>query len=158
MQDSSLVVISICAISLICVGLLGGIVFLALRISGQTLRGLLGGDTIPDAIDSMAGVERATPRNRLRTQTLPKTSDLRAQADNLDFDAAVAHYRSNPSAPAAPPIPFNPSGATQTAPSLDEEPQTADRKRRRRGTRDEQEMDDMLGGFMDEGGDDILPF
>jgi hypothetical protein len=158
MQDSSLVVISVCAISLICAGLLGGIVFLALRISGHTLREFLGGETIPDAIDSMAGVEKPTPRNRLRAQTPLQTSNLRAQADNLDFDAAVAHYRSNPSAPAAPPIPFNPSGATQTAPSLDDEAQPSDRRRRRRGTRDEQEMDDMLGGFMDEGGDDILPF
>src|SRR5690606_17200099 len=103
-------------------------------------------------------VEKGTPRNQFRTQATAKPSDLRAQANNLDFDSAVAKYRNNPSAPAAPPIPFNPSRTTQTAPPLDDEPRPADRRRRRRGTRDEQEMDDMLGGFLDEGGDDILPF
>jgi hypothetical protein len=160
MQDSNLVVVSVCGLSLICVGLVGVILFLVLRFTGRTFGDFLGGNTIGGAIDSMAGVEpdTRTARVRAQAQRTPSPGNLRAQADSLDFDAAVAKYRNNPNAPSAQSIPFVPSATQPTPPPLDDSAPSLPPRKRRRGFKDEQEMDDMLGGFMDEGGDDVLPF
>jgi hypothetical protein len=153
MQDSTLVLISVCAMALLCTALIGGGLFLVLRFTGRTLTEFLGGQSVSEAIDSAAGVEKPTTR-RGRTQRLPKTSDLRTQAQSLDFDAAVAKYRNNPNPP--PPVQVVPTPTTTTpTPQLDPAPSPKLGDKRRRIRRESEEVDGLLGGFLEDG-DDIL--
>ncbi len=79
MQDPTLVLISVCAISLICVALVAGLGFLVLRITGRTLTEFLGGGSVPDAVDTLAGVEFTPGNNYVRGRN--RTENLRAQAE-----------------------------------------------------------------------------
>ena len=155
MQDPTLVLISVCAISLICVALVAGLGFLVLRITGRTLTEFLGGGSVPDAVDTLAGVESTPGNNYVRGRN--RTENLRAQAESLDFDAAVAKYRNNPNASTSSPV------SSQAVQPLDDTSPRGGasrkkRNRRREDLHDVEEMEDMLGGFADEGGDDLSPF
>ncbi len=76
---------------------------------------------------------------------------------SLDFDAAVAKYRNNPNASTSSPV------SSQAVQPLDDTSPRGGasrkkRNRRREDLHDVEEMEDMLGGFADEGGDDLSPF
>lgn len=157
MQDPALALVAICGFSVICVGLIAVLGFLVLRFTGRTVGGLLGGGGLHGLFSSLSGAddpddEPSTLNRRRRT---PAATDLRAQAQSLDFDSAVNKYKSQPLRPSTTGTasPF-PTAQADPEPRLDPGDTTSSRRRRRRGADEDAEGDEMFGGFLD----DIDPF
>ncbi|MBI5671019.1 MAG: hypothetical protein HZC41_23745 [Chloroflexi bacterium] len=120
-QDIGPVLVSICGLLCIGAGLLAVVIFLVLKATGRTLL---------DAFDEIGGVaaalgigEAADAGEDASVPVRPRgRRNLRARAEALDFDSAVARQVAPPPAPAAPPPPFetpgqpvNPSPAARPA-------------------------------------------
>lgn len=88
------VIIAACGLSVVCLGVLGILAFGVARFTGGTLLGLIGsltgGGTAANDAD-IPGYQIGRPRR-------PRLN-LEAQAQSLDFDAAVAKYRDKSSPP-----------------------------------------------------------
>ncbi len=156
MQDPALALVAICGFSLICVGLIAVLGFVVLRFTGRTVGGMLGGGGLSGLLGSLSGADdpddEPSSINRRRRST-PAT-DLRAQAQSLDFDAAVNQYKNQPLRPSSTGT-VNPFPPAQTEPLNRPDPDTSTSlRRRRRGSDEDAEGDEMFGGFLD----DIDPF
>lgn len=139
--DTGSVWVSVCGIAAVVAFLIILAGFLAVRVLRMSIFGLgmmaLRVITDPKPESSALDTRRAAP--------LPSSRDLRAQAQSLDFDEAVARRRSNPNAP-PPPVSSMPAASAQAAPP---EPQPRLRRRRRGNEEDD---DGLLAGFMDDDG------
>ncbi|MEO8608174.1 MAG: hypothetical protein ABI690_09850 [Chloroflexota bacterium] len=156
MQDPALAVIAICGFSVICIGLIVIVGFLVFRFTGRSIGGLLGGGGIPGVINSISGANDPDEDEALinsRRRRSPGTN-LRAQAQSLDFDSAVAKYKNQPlgSSPTTTPTnsPFPPAQPTLDDSSALDVESRRKRKRRRHSGEDE-EGDEMFEHFLDEG-------
>jgi len=148
MQDPTLALVAICGFSVICVGLVAILGLLALRFTGRSIGGLLGGEGLSGLVDSVSGAsdpEESSLRANRRRST--PANDLRARAQSLDFDEAVKRYKEQP--PTASNPPSNPYPPLQTEPDSGTNSDTSIRRRRRRGE-DDADADEMFGGFLDE--------
>jgi hypothetical protein len=107
MPDNGLVTVAVCGLSVVCLGviIIGALLFL--RSTGRiVLPSIFGGD------DANRGARLrliASPRGRRR-------ANLQAQADALDFDAALAQAAVQPNQPNAP-IPLPPAELPPLEPS-----------------------------------------
>jgi hypothetical protein len=153
MQDPALALIAICGFSVICIGLLVIVGFLVLRFTGRTVGDLLGGGGLTGAINSLSGVgdpDEDGPLIERRRRRQPTKGNLRAQAQSLDFDSAVAKYKSQP--PQSGFVnnnPFPPSQPTFEDSTDLSSTRAQDRKRRRR-LKDAEEGDELFEPFMDD--------
>ncbi len=131
------ILIPTCALALVCGGLIVVALVLGFRFVGGSLPGFLGGAEE----DKVQTVPRGRPR-----------PNLRAQADALDFDAAVARHAGENS----PATPESPDFKAQRidAPA---DPPLSDSYRRRRKRRDRNE-DEIFGGMLDDDGDGSVDF
>ncbi len=166
MQDSSLVLIAVCGLSVVCVGTIAVVALLVVRFTGRTLGEMIGGlggfGGVAGALVAAAAdagdddVESGIRRERRRTTSASR--DLRARAQSLDFNEAVNRYRSGDqpasSQSARPVRPTSPTNQPTTPfPNVPEPRESGASLRARRRGNPEQEVDDMLGGLMDEDGD-----
>lgn len=172
MQDIGPVLISVCGLLCVAGGLLAVIAFLVLKATGRTLLG---------AFDEIGGVAAALGVGEASGDVdtdIPSANrrgfrrDLRARAESLDFDSAVARQSNpldasqaaprqpfiqptqppgTPAYPAAPPAPISPTQPPQLSP-FDEESLPGLRRRRTRRDRadDADDEPDMLAGIMGE--------
>ena len=96
--------------------------------------------------------EQPAEETKIDLTTLPHadTQNLRAQAQSLDFDAAVNQYKNQPLRPSSTGTvsPFPPA-QTESLNRPDPDTSTSLR-RRRRGSDEDDEGDEMFGGFLDE--------
>jgi hypothetical protein len=149
MQDPTLAIVAICAFALICGGLIAIVGFLVLRFTGRSLGGILGEGGIPGMIDTLAD-EDDDPLQSSRRRRRTGGEDLRAKAQSLDFDAAVAKYKDQPASQSAPisRSPFPPP----PPPPERELPDTSARLRRKRRKQEDDgdEGDEMYEHFLDE--------
>jgi hypothetical protein len=142
MNDTVGLALPICALSLVCAGLLAVIALIAVRFLGFVVPGWLSHYT-----DVLAGkAERGSilPPDTSRSQR----ADFRAQSVDLDFDAAVARHQAKNNwrptgAPPKPSLSAGTAGDVQT-PSL---------RRRRRRPREGYSEDEIHGGLLDIDGD-----
>jgi hypothetical protein len=97
MQDSTLLILGVCGLSVVCIGLVAVIAVFVFRVTGSRLIGALGSFS-----SALGRDEEDRPKPRLR-----RRPDLRAIADAQDFNAAVAkNIVTGQSAPSADaPIP-----------------------------------------------------
>lgn len=151
MQDPALALVAICGFSMICIGLIAVLGFLVLRFTGRTLGGFLGGSGLYGLVDSVTGASDPEESSMVRDRRRSPATNLRAQAQSLDFDAAVNQYKNQPLQPSSAPMPSpfppaQPADDDRTAP----DPDTSSRRRRRRPGDEDAEADDMFGGFLDE--------
>ncbi len=95
MPDNGLVTVAVCGLAMVCLGVIGIGAVLFLRSTGRIVLPSLFGSSEPSG-----GRRRVlSPRSRRR-------ADLQAQADALDFDAALARAANQPNQPlAAVPLP-----------------------------------------------------
>jgi hypothetical protein len=152
MQDPALALVAICGFSVICIGLIVIVGLLALRFTGRTVGDLLGGGGITGVINSLSGANDPDEDGALiNSRRRPPSSNLRAQAQSLDFDAAVAKYKDQP---------LRPSSTTTNSPFPSVQPgfddsteldstRAGDRKRRK-NLKDAEEGDDLFEPFMDD--------
>ena len=137
--------IPICALSLVCIGLLAVAAVIGVRFLGFSMPGLLGplGDFLDGEVDDVPSVPQTTRRRR---------TGLRDQPIDLDFDAAVARHQADKDSPrpSTSPSPFD----AQNMPPADDFP-TPSRRRRRRDRYDD---DEIHGGLLDEDGDGDVDF
>lgn len=82
--------------------------------------------------------------------------DLRAQAQSLDFDAAVARHRGQP-VPPTQPTDAPAQSAQNTPPTTDVDTPSLRSRRQRRRERDDN-LDEVFGGLLDVDGDGDLDF
>jgi hypothetical protein len=143
--DTGSVWVSICGIAVVVGFLIILAGFLVVRVLRMSIFGL---GMMAVRVVSESQTEE-TPLDRRRTAPLPSSRDLRAQAQSLDFDAAVARRRENPSAP-IPPAPSRP------LPPPDMPAGASGELRRRRQRSGEQDEDGILSEFMDGDGDGLL--
>lgn len=139
-----LVLLGICGLAFVILGVLAVAAFIIARTTGKSLLDLFGG--LGGAAAVMGGGDDdadISPRTR---RSARQRTNLRAQADSLDFDSAVAQYQpgdANPRASAAPrPAPpwETSEAATSAVPPV--------RRRRKRREDDEDDLD-MMEGFLD---------
>lgn len=155
MQDPALALVAICGFSVICIGLIAVLGFLLLRFTGRTVGGFLGGGGLHGLFSSLSGADDPDdePTSINRRRRTPVATDLRAQAQSLDFDAAVNQYKSQPlnqsPTTTGTPNPFPPI-QPQSLNTPDPDSATSSRRRRRRGSDEDAEGDEMFGGFLDE--------
>jgi hypothetical protein len=149
MQDPALALVAICGFSVICIGLVAVLALIALRVTGRSIGGLLGGQGLFGLVDSVSGASdpEESPIRAGRRRATP-ANDLRAKAQSLDFDAAVQRYKEQP--PSASSTPGNPYPPLQTDPDRDPNSQDSLRRKRRRRGEDDADADEMFGGFLDE--------
>ena len=114
MQENGLVTVAICGLALVCLGvtLVGGL--LVLRLAGQTI------------LPNLAGFEEPVTGRRSLLFRRHRRADLQAQADALDFDAALAQAASLtdqalPPAP-LPPVDLPPRRSDDVIPPWSDEP------------------------------------
>ena len=153
MQDPALALVAICGFSVICISLIVIVGLLVLRFTGRTVGGFLGEGGITGALNSLSGANDPDEDDALinSRRRRPPSSNLRAQAQSLDFDAAVAKYKDQPLRPSstATNSPFPP-----VQPGLDnstelDSTRAGDRKRRK-NLKDAEEGDDLFEPFMDD--------
>jgi hypothetical protein len=155
MQDPALALVAICGFSLICVGLIAVLGFMVLRFTGRSVSGMLGGGGLHGLFSSLSGADDPDdePSSINRRRRTPAATDLRAQAQSLDFDAAVNQYKNQPLRPTTTSTgtanPF-PSAQPQSLNQPDPDTSTSPRRKRRRGSDEDAEGDEMFGGFLDE--------
>ena len=150
MQDPTLAIVAICAFALICLGLIAIVGFLVLRFTGRTLGDILGEGGLPGVVDTLAD-EDDDPLSGTRRRRRTSGSDLRAQAQSLDFDAAVTKYKNQPASSSAP-VSRSPFPPTQTPPERElPDNSTRLRRKRRKGNEDDgDDGDEMYEHFLDE--------
>jgi hypothetical protein len=153
MQDPALALVAICGFSVVCIGLIVIVGLLVLRFTGRTLGGFLGEGGITGALNSLSGANDPDDDDPIsnRRRRSP-TTNLRAKAQSLDFDAAVARYKDQPMRPSSPVTnsPFPPVQPTADDSTETDVTNARDRKRRKR-IQDAEEGDDLFEPFM---GDD----
>lgn len=150
MQDPALALVAICGFSMICVGLIAVSGFLALRFTGRTVSDMLGGGGLHGLFSSLSGADDPDDESsRINRRRRTPASNLRAQAQSLDFDAAVNQYKNQPLRPSSTgnPSPF-PSAQSETDNRPAPDPSL--RRKRRTGSDEDAEGDEMFGGFLDE--------
>ncbi len=153
MQDNTLIILGLCGVALVCT-VVGALLFHWItRSIGRffiigLVRRLIGG--VDDYTNDDETVRPYTAQGAHR--------DLRAEAQSLDFDSAVARYRG------APVPPTNPADASaqslppsDTQPTLGPTPPLRSRRRTRRGESDEN-LDEVFGGMLDSDGDGDVDF
>jgi hypothetical protein len=154
MQDPALALIAICGFSVICIGLIVIVGLLVLRFTGRTVGGLLGGGGITGVINSMSGANDPDEDGDLISsrRRKPPSSNLRAQAQSLDFDSAVQKYKNQPLTPSST-IQSSPFPPTRTPFEDSTELDTTSRRKRKRRRKDgdDDEGDEMFEHFLDEG-------
>jgi hypothetical protein len=144
MNDTLGLALPICALSLVCVGLLAVIAVIAVRFLGFVVPGWLSHYT--DILGGKAERTSILPPDTTRRQRANFSSQA---AVDLDFDAAVARHQANKNrprptgAPPKPAISAGPAGDAQT-PSL---------RRRRRRPEQDYDDDEVFGGLLDVDGD-----
>jgi hypothetical protein len=109
----------------------------------------------------IGGVDDYTDDNELTAAYLNQRPrpDLRAQAQSLDFDSAVARHRGEPVPPTQPVDASAQSTPTQnTVPTPDTSaPPLRSRRRPRRQPKDDN-LDEVFGGMLDNDGDGDVDF
>jgi pyruvate/2-oxoglutarate dehydrogenase complex dihydrolipoamide acyltransferase (E2) component len=160
-MDPTLVLISVCGLSIVCVGLIGVGAVLLLRFTGRNLFEGVGG--LEGVVGALAGVgdeDVDSDYDRLQRRVIPR-KDLRAEAQSLDFQSTVEKYRSGqagsgsapriPRTPSTPPPSAPPPSAPPAATPFDEPPSLADRSARRRRRPQGEDEDGLMGSFIDDG-------
>jgi hypothetical protein len=146
MQDNTLLILGLVGLAVVCFGIFVFFFLTLLRLSGHRIFSFL------QFVDRSAHEEQATDRSYIQN---PKPN-LRAIAQSNDFDAALAKHvvqdEIEPRAAKAPPptqsANLPPSSAAQ---SLADEPPRLGSRRKRTFDRPQDEEDDMLADFLDEG-------
>lgn len=140
MNETLLVFIAGCGLALVVVGLIAAVAIWIFRRSGVDLFDTLGaageifgGDDDNEPVSARGESRRGASRK----------ANLRAQAESLDFDAAVSRYTA--SSDSAPP---------GSAARHDEQSPIRRRRRSDRGRTD----DEIFGGMLDEDGDGTIDF
>lgn len=153
-MDPLLVLISVCGVSVVCVGLIGVLAVLLLRFTGRNLFQGVGG--LEGVVGALAGVGEDSgdaDYERLQRRS-PQRRDLRAEAQSLDFQSSVEKYRGGPASASAAPRPTAPvpRPVAPTTNPFDAPPNLDNRlgSRRRRNEPDEDE-DGLMGSFLDDG-------
>jgi hypothetical protein len=150
-MDPLLVLISVCGVSVVCVGLVGVLAVLLLRFTGRNLFAGVGG--LEGMVGSLAGVgdvDGDDQYDRLQRKT-PQRRDLRADAQSLDFQSTVEKYRGGQPAASAAPRPAQRPGSPASNP-FEAPPAVDDRLGNRRRRRDQGEDEDgLMGSFLDDG-------
>ncbi len=150
MTETLTLLIPICALSLVCVGLLAVAAILIMSLLGAGLPGVLG-----QMREFMGG--EADDVDTFVPQTRSRRTNFRDQAADLDFDAAIARQQANkdrlrPTRTSTPPSPFDAQSADDatdfSSPSL----------RRRKRRRSDYSEDEIHGGLLDEDGDGDVDF
>lgn len=146
MQDIGPVLVAICGLLFVGLGLLAVIAFVVIKTTGKTLLeafgsiggvfAALGGGT-EDEGETGLSRRRAAPR---------RTRDLRARAESLDFDSAVARQADRPSGQSAPPRPAPGAPDDDDLPSRTSFRSSAGRRRRDSSDEDP----DIFAAFMDD--------
>lgn len=162
MQDVGPVLVSVCGLLCVGGGLLAVIAFVVLKATGRTLLG---------AFDEIGGVAAALGIGEVNSDTdtdgVPanrggrRRSNIRARAESLDFDSAVARQSAQPPATqrpstsvpsvyVTPPAP-TPAQPPVSSPFDDDSLPTLRKRRTLRDRKDEGDDDpDMLAGLMGE--------
>ena len=148
MNDTLGLVIPICALSLVCVGLLAVIAVIAVRFLGFAVPGWIGHYT--EILGGKAERTSILPPETARRQR----PDFRSQAVDLDFDAAVARHQANKDRPRPSGTP--PAIGAQSVPPLPDSPNPTLRRRKR--PQEGYSQDEIHGGLLDEDGDGDVDF
>lgn len=88
-MDLGAIFLGVCALSLLCVGLLAVAAFFLARFAGTTLSDLL------DSVTGGLGGDDASERRYRRDDGTPRPvkADMRARAQTVDFDEALQRYQ-----------------------------------------------------------------
>jgi hypothetical protein len=154
-MDAGLILVAVCGLSLVCVGTFVVVAIIGVRTTGVRLwdafngiGGIFGVLSTGEDDEPEATAHSADRRGRRSRQ------DLRARAQELDFGSAVARHTGESTPPAA-------AQSTGTAPR---EPGTRlptyqpTGSQRLRGHREEEDEDEIFGGFLDDDGDGTVDF
>lgn len=151
-MDIGPILVSVCGLSLVCLGTLAVIAFIVMRTTGVKLWQAFGGlGGVFGVISSGEDDSNDVPSPR-RSGRRSRT-DLRARAQSLDFDAAVSRHSENPSAPSAQAA-AAPAEREPGTPFSTQRPE----HRRRRTRRDEDTEDEVFDSFADGDGDGGIDF
>jgi hypothetical protein len=154
MQDNTLIILGICGVALVFMAIGAFLFFWITRSLNRffivgLVRRLIGGvDDITD--DDESGAAYVAQRQR---------RDLRAQAQSLDFDSAVARHRGEPVPPTQPVDASAQSTPSQnTTPTPDANTPSLRSQRRRRRNANDESLDEVFGGMLDTDGDGDVDF
>jgi hypothetical protein len=144
MQDIAPVLIAICGLLFVGLGLLAVIAFVVIKTTGKTLLDAFG--SIGGVFAALGGgteddVETGLPRRAPR-----RPRDLRARAESLDFDSAIARQADRPSGQSTPPRPAPGTPDDDDLPSRPSFRSSAGRRRRDSSDEDP----DIFAALMDE--------
>jgi hypothetical protein len=154
MQDNTLIILGLCGIALVFMAIGAFLFFWITRSLNRffivgLVRRLIGGvDEYTDNDEAIGSY--VTSRQR---------RDLRARAQSLDFDSAVARHRGEPVLPTQPVDASAQSTLPQnTLPTTDASaPPLRSQRRRRRDSKDDS-LDEVFGGMLDTDGDGDVDF
>lgn len=156
-MDIGLILVAVCGLSLVCVGTFAVVAFIVVRTTGVRLwdafsgiGGIFGvlsaGED--DEPELSAYSDSAEQRGRHSRQS------LRARAQELDFDAAIARHIGEDTPPAA----AQSSAAAPREPGTRLPTYRPTSNRRLRTQQDEDNEDEIFGGFLDDDGDGTVDF
>lgn len=154
-MDIGLILVTVCGLSLVCLGTFAVVAFIVVRTTGVRLWDAFGGiGAIFGAISAGEDGEPETTARRARRSR----PDLRARAEALDFDSAVARHSSENTPPAAAqsaaPRPLADPATPPETRSLTQSPFGSSRRRQRTN----EDEDEIFGGLLDEDGDGSIDF
>ncbi len=156
MQDNTLIILGICGVALVFMAIGAFMFFWITRSLNRffivgLVRRLIGGVDDYTSNDDEAIGTATVPRHQRR--------DLRAKAQSLDFDSAVARHRGEPVPPTQPVDASAQSVPSQnTTPTADANSPSLRSQRRRRRDANDDALDEVFGGMLDTDGDGDIDF
>jgi hypothetical protein len=154
MQDNTLIILGVCGAALVLMAI-GAFFFWWIT---RSIRGFFIVGLVRRLI---GGVDDYTDKDDVGT-VVPQRAhrDLRAQAQSLDFDSAVARHRGEPVPPTQPvDASAQSTPAQNTSPTTDANaPSLRSRSNRRRKRENDDALDEVFGGMMDVDGDGDIDF
>lgn len=135
-MENTALLLSVCAFSLVCLGLVALIGWFGFRLFGLHFLAIAPWATNTADDEEIAEAKTYRPPRRRASR------DLRSRARDFDFDSAVQRHQQNPPPPGMPPPPDFTRGAKPP-------PLRPQRDARRRSRRDENE-DEIFGGILED--------
>lgn len=153
-MDIGLILVTVCGLSLVCVGTFLVVAFIVVRTTGVRLWDAFSGiGGVFGVLNSGEDDEPELTSYSAARRGRRSRADLRARTQALDFDSAVARHSEEPSSPMAQSAGTPPPQPGTRLPT--ERPLGGASQRRRRAEDDE---DEIFGGFLDDDGDGRVDF
>lgn len=153
-MDIGLILVTVCGLSLVCVGTFVVVAFIVVRTTGVRLWDAFSGiGGVFGVLNSGEDDEPELANRSAARRDRRSRADLRARAQALDFDSAVARHSEEPASPTALSADTPPRQPGTRLPT--ERPLGGASQRRRRAEGDE---DEIFGGFLDDDGDGSIDF